>query len=501
MFEIKNLIPRDYQKNILKTAIKNNALVVLPTGMGKTAVAIMLAINRLEEYPNSKALIMAPSKPLCEQHVQTFLDNTTIPTEKISLLTGQINPKIRKELFQSSIIIIATPQTIQFDLEKDRISLEDVTLLVVDECHRSREKFANTIVARFYLEQAKNQRILALTASPGATKERINEIKQNLNLNRVEIRTEKDSDVLPYVQEKEIQWINVELSEEFNDLKKLISLSYKEKLKRIKDLGFSKPLGLINKKDLLLLQKRFQDEIRQGKKTAFYSVSLVAQAIKLEHALTLLETQGVKALKEYFDKLKQDESRAAKNILKEEHIIKAVSFNDKLVEKNLIHPKQEKLKEIIIKELRENPSSKLMVFANYRFTVNELVSFLKQVEGAKPGRLVGQKDGLTQKQQIQIVKDFEENIYNILICTSIGEEGLHLSSADLAIFYEPIPSEIRSIQRKGRVGRVKIGRIIFLITKGTKDEAFYWSSFHKEKKMRKILYDMKKESNNLKDFL
>ncbi len=491
MLEVKNFTPRLYQENILKTAINNNTLVVLPTGLGKTALAILLAIDRLNKFPDSKILIMAPTKPLCEQHVQSFIESTSIPIDKIALLTGLIKPTLRKELWNTALVIIATPQTIQSDLNNNRILLNDVSMLCIDECHRSRENFANTIVTQHYIKEAKNQRILALTASPGSTKERINEILKNLNLNTIEIRTESDFDVKPYVQEKQIEWINVDLPDEFKEIINIINSVYKEKLSKLKDLGFTKPISVINKKDLLMLQNKFQKEIQQGNKIAFYSSSMVAQAIKLEHSITLIETQGIQSLKDYWEKLKLDKSKAAKIIINNRNILKAIFLTDNLISINFKHPKAEKLCEIIKNELEQNPNSKIIVFANYRFTVNELYSILNNLKNARPIRLVGQKEGLTQKQQIQIIKDFESNIYNILIGTSISEEGLHLSTADLAIFFEPVPSEIRSIQRKGRVARIKIGRIIFLITKNTKDEAFYWSSFHKEKKMRFIINRLK----------
>src|SRR3989344_1242731 len=451
MYQIKGFIPRTYQENIIKTAINNNTLVVLPTGLGKTAIAVILSVERLNEFPNSKILILAPTKPLSEQHLRTFKKRTTINPEKITLLTGMIKPEIRKDLWENSTVIIATPQTIESDLKNKRISLENTILLIVDECHRSKEKFANTIVSREYTKQAKNQKILALTASPGSTKKEIDEICNNLNINAIEIRTESDEEIKKYIQEKETEWIQVNLPQEFKDLRNLVNESYKDKLKKIKRLGFSKPLNLINKKDLLLLQKKFQNEIRS-------------------------------------------ESKAAKNILNETNIRKSISLTDILIEKKIQHPKTEKLIEIIKTELNKNPNSKIILFANYRFTVNELFSVLNNIDKAKPIKLIGQKEGLTQKQQIQTISDFEQNQYNILICTSIGEEGLHLSTVDLAIFYESVPSVIRSIQRRGRVGRVKIGKIIYIITKSTKDEAFYWSSFQKEKKMKDILHKMQKKN-------
>jgi len=499
--ELKNFTPRTYQEKILSTAVNANTLAVLPTGMGKTAIAILLAIARLKDYPQGKILLCSPTKPLCNQHIQTFLDYTTLETHDIALLTGILQPKIRVELWEKAKVIIATPQTIESDLRNNRISLKDVIVLCIDEAHHSRMRYANTGLALYYKEQAINPRILALTASPGFTKEKINEICDNLFIERVEIRTEEDEDVKPYIQEKQTEWMYVELPESMKQLKVFLDASYKEKLQKLREIGLTKPLNIVNKRDLLQMQIHFQREIANKNQTAFYGISMVAQAIKVEHALTLLETQGIRSLHEYLKKLQSEDTRAAKTLIKERNIAQTIAGTQKLLDDNVQHPKLMKLKEIIREELQKNPLTKFIIFANYRLTVNEVFHALQEEPLAKPTILVGQKEGLTQKQQAQVIIEFTEGKYNIIVGTSITEEGLDIpGGAELAIFFEPVPSEIRSIQRKGRVGRIKVGKVLFLITKGTKDEAFYWSSVRKENKMKKILYGMQKSQKTLKGF-
>ena len=145
--------------------------------------------------------------------------------------------------------------------------------------------------------------------------------------------------------------------------------------------------------------------------------------------------------------------------------------------------------------LKENPDSRVIVFTNYRDTAEIVANALSGVPGIVPIRFVGQgsrhKDkGLTQKQQGEILDKFRAGEYNVLVATSVAEEGLDIPSTDLVLFYEPIPSEIRSIQRKGRTGRQHKGRVIVLVTKGTRDEAYYWSSKNKEKKMLNSMHGL-----------
>ncbi|MBS3168233.1 DEAD/DEAH box helicase [Candidatus Woesearchaeota archaeon] len=489
--EIKNFKPRPYQESILKTCKNKNTLVCIPTGLGKTKIAILLAIEQLNKHKNSKAIIITPTRPLANQICNEFKECTTIEEEKIKLLTGTTSPIKREKIYKEISIVVSTPQTTKEDIENNRINLEEFSILVIDEAHRSRQNFANTMVAKNYYEKNPNGRILALTASPGSTKSKIDEIYNNLYLEAVEIRSEDDEDTLEFVQRKDIININVELPEEIRKIHSLVKEIYKEKIESIKSFIPYKPSSQINKLDVLNLQKHLQIEIRKNNQAAFYGLSLSAQVLKLSHALEMIETQGLKSFNVFIEKLQTETSKASKNILKEEKIIKAKKLTEELLEKNIDHPKINKLREI----MKEEENKKVIIFANYRNTVDNLVENLNSLK-IKTTKLVGQKEGLKQKEQIKAIEEFNSGIYTCLITTSIGEEGIHIGEADIAIFYDNTPSSIRKIQRTGRVGRLKPGKVIFMITKNTKDAAYHYKSKRDEKRMKEILYKMK-EKNSL----
>jgi ERCC4-related helicase len=491
MYKIENFSPREYQENIHKTTLTGNTLACLPTGTGKTKLAILTIISRLNQFPDNNIIVISPTKPLSSQIAKEISTSTNIPKAQIILLTGETKPEERKKLFNNTKVIVATPQTIQFDLENKRISLKNTSLLVVDECHRSKQRFANTVVAKIYKEQSLNQRILALTASPGATKEKVSEVCSNLFIENIELRTEEDEDISTHLQKKSTEDIKVELPKDFKKIKDALKTHYQIKLKSLKRFGIQKPDYAINKSDLILYQKRFQQEIKKGNFLAYRAISTIAEAIKTNYALDLIETQTPKSLKNYFKKLNSEKSKAAKNILKNKSIQDAETLTRKLVKENILHPKLKKLKEIVSRELTKNPSTKIIIFANYRSTVSEIKDNLSTNPNAQPIILIGKKEGLTQKKQLSVIENFNNGNYNILICTSIGEEGLSIGSLDLAIFYDHTGSEIRKIQRSGRVARIKPGGIINLITKNTRDEALFWTSKRKETKMHKLLNTMK----------
>ncbi|MBI4020300.1 MAG: DEAD/DEAH box helicase [Candidatus Aenigmarchaeota archaeon] len=491
---------RSYQENVVQEALKRNVLCVFPTGLGKTPVAVIVAAHRLEKYPGSSILVLAPTKPLTNQNYEVFRKflNLVGDGDPFQVVTGTIPPEKRKGLYRTKKLLFATPQTIHNDLKSGIISLKDFSLLVTDEAHHSVGGYSYPYIAKRYLEEAEHPRVLALTASPGATRQKIEEIYKSLGLEAIEIKTERDEDVSPYVKEKYIEWVSVDLPESFLQIKKLIEGVYFEKLNSIKRMGFRKPVKLINRRDLLNLQVALQKQISRGNRAAFGMVSTVAQAIKLEHALMLLETQGIAVLENYWKKLREDQSKGALAIVNDRSISNAMWLTRGLHESGSTHPKMGKLLGIVNRELLENPNSRIIVFATYRETVKGIAAALGNLQNARPFEFIGQKGGLTQKEQIARLERFKSGEYNILVGTSISEEGLDIASANIAIFYEPVPSPLRAIQRRGRVGRADVGRVIILMAKNTRDEAYHWSAVQKERKMKDTLLDMRGGQENEK---
>jgi len=490
--------PRLYQEFIAATAIEKNTLCILPTGMGKTLVALMVAAYRLENFSESKILMLAPTRPLVNQHMKTFRKLMNLKESDFVALTGKIHPSDRKVFYSRGRLFFATPELIRNDIENSILDLKDYSLVVVDECHRSRKKYAYTSVIENYIKQALNPLILGLTASPGGIKDKIEEVRKNLHIQAVEIRTEKDGDVQPYVQEINIERVYVELPEDLKKIRSYLEEAYRNRLNWLMSVKLIHSMR-VTKKVLLELQK-YIGKLYQERKDFMVAKSLTtcAQAIKIEHAIGLLETEGVTSLYKYFlDLEKNKKSMATRNVLNDSSVINAIKKTKELFVKGIEHPKLNKLTEIIEEELKRKPKSKIIVFANYRSSVEKITKLLetRKIEAREfIGQAIKKGKGLSQKEQIEILNEFSYELFNVLVATSVGEEGLDIEEVDLVIFYEPVPSEIRSIQRRGRTGRTKMGRVIFLITKGTRDEGYYWSSLHKEKRMRSILYDMKNKN-------
>ena len=489
---------REYQINIANSAAKNNTLVVLPTGLGKTIVALILTAEELKKE-NNKILFLAPTKPLVVQHAQFLQEFLTIDKESIIIFTGETSPGKRREMWENARIIVSTPQVIENDLLSKRLNLKDVSFIIFDECHHAVGEYAYVFVSEMYQKQLDDRLVLGMTASPGNDVSKILEVCKNLDISNIEIRTKYDPDVRPYVHDLKIMWKEIPLPQDFAHTIQLLRKALSERLKVLKNIGVieSSSVSLINRTKLLEAQKRIQGEIRsraKPPKILFRAASTQSEAMKIHYALELLQTQGVNALKNYFQRMgkeavSKDSSKASRTIMADNNILEAVAYAKSL---DIEHPKVPEIVKIVEKQLETKPNSRIIVFTHYRDTSSYISKLLENVKKARPSRFIGQATkegdkGLTQKEQSKVIQKFKEGEYNVLIATSVAEEGLDIPSTDLVIFYEPIPSEIRAIQRRGRTGRKMPGKVIILITKGTPDEGYYWASKRKEKRMRSEL--------------
>jgi Fanconi anemia group M protein len=505
---LSEITPREYQKNIYETCTRKNCLVVLPTGLGKTLIALMLTIERMKKFPGEKVVFLAPTKPLAEQHISYFKKHLSELFGSLELFTGSVDPEKRKELWETADIIFSTPQCVANDISKGLYDLKEVCLLIEDEAHRCFRNYSYNYVAKKYMETAKNKRILGLTASPGSEAQKIKEICKNLSIEEVELRTRESPDVSFYLQELTFEKIFLDLPEKHIELRSVMNILFQAYVDELRHRRVF--YGMASKTELLKLQKRLMLSIAKGNQNFnnLLAASSCAQAIKLQHALELLETQTLHGFNKYLKELlNQAAKKKSKGVIK--LVIKpefkfAVSLSEELLAQGHEHPKIEALRNIVKREIENNPKTKIIVFSQFRETARTLCKTLNGIQGIRAKIFVGQakKDsedgvsGLSQKEQKQIIKDFSEREINVLCATSIGEEGLDIPEVNSVIFYEPVPSAIRAIQRAGRTARLMKGKLIMLITKKTRDEAHFYASRAKEKRMKFAINSIK---DNLKN--
>ncbi|AWX32919.1 DEAD/DEAH box helicase [Methanosphaera sp. BMS] len=497
----KNTIEgRRYQQNLAMSVLKKgNTMIIAPTAMGKTVVAALISAERLKNYENSKILILAPSKPLTLQHEKSF--KTFLNTSVVSL-TGNDKPNDRKQLWNDNQVICATPQTIESDIISRLYDFKDVSLIIFDECHHAVGSYSYVYLAQKYVQQAKNQLILGLTASPGWEEKKIKEVSHNIYVNEIIIKSEDDPDVAPYFNQIETKWIKVKLTPELQEVKKLMDESLKLRLQTLKKLGIIDSIAKPSKREILVEQSRLQQKIASEsmpKKEYFTGISLLTEVINIMHSKELLETQTLKTLNNYFKRLEKKKTKASRSLKNDFKFNKAVMLVRRYIDEGKDHPKIIRLIQLINQIMKEDKTNKIIVFSQFRDTTKTIHEYCKEND-IKSLRFYGQAShdndkGLSQKKQIETIEAFKHEDYNVLISTSVAEEGIDIPSVDYVILYEPVPSEIRMIQRKGRTGRKHEGEMFILMTKGTLDESYYWSSQRKERAMKNNVYNSYRKNN------
>jgi len=487
---------REYQRRIAEVAASTNTLVVLPTGLGKTIIAIMVAAEMLAKYPDSKVMVLAPTRPLVLQHLRAFGAELRVPEGSMCALTGTIDPGEREVLWLKSRVIFATPQTVYNDVRHGRVSLQDVVLAVFDEAHRSVKDYTYTKLATAYRESALRPRIMGLTASPGASKEKVNEIKRNLFIEAVEARSEESEDVKGYVEKTNIETIKVRVPDEYYETTLRLRELYNDKVKKLLSGGFLRS-NRVSKKALLEARMAISARLKSAQASGgqkgyiFGAIMNQAQAVAILHALEMIETQGAPPLLRYLEKMRDrpDKGKAISSLMRDPKWLSVEEEAAKLA--TIPHPKIDVMLSTVKQQLRRKPDSKVIVFTQYRDTIEDIVRALER-EGLSARRFVGQSDregskGMDQQLQTRTLDLFRRGEFSVLVSSSIGEEGLHVPDVDLVIFYEAVPSEIRYIQRRGRTGRTTEGRVVILLAEGTVDESYYYSTLLKESRMKELV--------------
>jgi len=448
---------REYQVNLANQAMTENCLVVLPTGLGKTTVALQVIAEYLSRRTGG-VLFLAPTRVLAHQHYE-FLKKTLL-IDDIALITGEDFVEKRKKLWLNSIIC-ATPEITKNDLDRQIVSPNQFNLLIFDEAHRTIGDYAYSGIAERF--QNADVRILGMTATLPSEKEKATEILNILKITSIAQRTEDSPDVRPYVQQTDTQWITVDLPLEMKEIQTCIKAALESRYQDLRRVG----LNMSDSKSLSELLRLREFVIRQNRKAA----KPLFTAIRIIHALNVLESHGVTSFLRFCERTQQKKGIGIRDLFENDlNFAKAIRLAKHAQSKGIEHSKITKLKEII-----ESLQGKALVFTSYRDSVDVIHQKLVEM-GIAAGFLIGKagKSGLKQKKQIETVQKFRDGEYKVLIATRVGEEGLDISEVNLVVFFDNVPSSIRYIQRKGRTGRKNFGRLVVLIAKDTTDETYYW---------------------------
>jgi Fanconi anemia group M protein len=487
---------RRYQLRLADTATGDHTLVCLPTGLGKTAVSLLVTADRLAEH-GGKSLLLAPTKPLVQQHATFYREALDVAAAEVVVFTGAVRPDDRADLWADARVVCATPQVVENDLVGNRISLSDVVHCTFDECHRATGEYAYNYIADRYHADADRPLVTGMSASPGGDKAEILTVCHNLGLREVAVMTEADADVEAHTHHTSVEWEEVELPGEVVEIRDVLNDVITERLESLRELGVADTTDPnLSQSQLNRIRAKLQRLIDNGDGDGYQGMSAHAEIMKLRRAVELVETQSVESLRRYFERQRDaarssSASKASQRFVSEPRVKQAMqqaeSFED-------LHPKFRRARILLARTLGVEDGERVIVFTESRDTAESLTEFLG--EHFETRRFVGQgdkegSDGMTQTEQQETLKAFRDGEFEVLVSTSVAEEGLDVPDVDLVLFYEPVPKGIRSIQRKGRTGRASEGRVVVLMAADTRDEAFFWKSRNEETQMAEELRKLK----------
>ncbi|KAH8675678.1 hypothetical protein BX600DRAFT_432241 [Xylariales sp. PMI_506] len=489
---------RDYQYTIVKEGLFNNTLVALPTGLGKTFIAATVMLNFFRWTKTAKIIFVAPTKPLVSQQVDACFNIVGIPRSETTLLTGEVSPTLRAEEWQTKRVFFMTPQTLENDLSHGIADPKSICLLVVDEAHRATGNYAYVKVVNFIRRFSSSFRVLALTATPGSNVEAVQEVIDGLGISHVEIRTENSIDIKPHVNHREEEVILLDPTDEMITIQDLFSKALKPLVDKLsqQNIYYGRDPMALTTFGLLKARKdwlaRAGQHANQGIKFMMMAIFSILQS--LAHSIKLLNFHGIKP---FYDNLVQfrneTEGKGEKGSKFKRQVIESPDFQKMMsmvrawTSKDgfVSHPKITNLCETVLNHFmdagdgRENSISsntRIIVFSEYRDSAEEIVRVLNRHKPLiRAAVFVGQADtknseGMKQSEQIERIRKFQDGSFNVLVATSIGEEGLDIGQVDLIVCYDASASPIRMLQRMGRTGRKRAGRVVLLLMQREKDK-------------------------------
>lgn len=481
---------RVYQFNIVKTALCFNTLVAIPTGLGKTFIASAVILNYLRWFPTGKIVFLAPTRPLVAQQVAGVRSNANLSAQEVALATGEQSIPQRQSIYQRARVWFMTPQALENDINRGIVELDKVVLVVIDEAHRATGGYAYCNIINALESKQVGYRVLALSATPASQIQNIQGVVDNLKISKVEVRSESDPDIVQYTHQKHVEVIQVDIAAGFKAveeqiLKLLGKLVTQVCFCQVMDATMVQKPQMINKMNVLDAINRLGSQrglylSRIGQENIEECYSSLGSLMAFLNGKVQLVQHGLASflsfLTSYEDIRKDPPKKKAikRQVMSLEEYKKLRSLSDILTKEGQEHPKMYKLAEIVRDFTARNADSTVIVFTQYRTSAYAIKDFLEiQLESqVKSAVFIGQSrgtealPGMPQKEQAQVMEQFRAGLIKVLIATSVGEEGLDIGQVDLIVCYDACSSPIRMIQRFGRTGRQRNGRVVVLVADG-----------------------------------
>ncbi|XP_058471939.1 Fanconi anemia group M protein isoform X4 [Solea solea] len=513
---------REYQLKMSEAALFHNTLVCLPTGLGKTFIASVVMYNFYRWYPSGKIVFMAPTKPLVAQQIEACYKVMGIPQAHMAELTGSTAAKQRQEIWRSKRVFFLTPQVMVNDLSRGTCPAQQVKCVVIDEAHKALGNHAYCQVIGQLGSQTLQFRVLALSATPGGDAKAVQSVISNLLISHIELRSEESPDIQAHSHQRSVDKMIVPLGEALSAhqgrylqvLEKFMSRLVQNRVMSPKDLK------TLTKYQLILARDQFRKNPPPQIKGAQLGMleGDFALCISLYHGYELLMQMGLRSLFFYIQGI-MDGSREMSRARNE--LQRTPVFMDLYHEMEAMfvkpsagpdepfiysHPKLEKLEGVVLQHFSlwaessadcnglRAENTRVMIFSSFRESVQEIADMLnRHAPMIKVMTFMGQASagkgvkGFTQKEQLEVVHRFRQGGFNTLVSTCVGEEGLDIGEVDLIVCFDAQKNPIRLVQRMGRTGRKRQGRIVVILAEGREERTYNQSQSNKRSVYKSII--------------
>ncbi|XP_063789698.1 interferon-induced helicase C domain-containing protein 1 isoform X2 [Pseudophryne corroboree] len=488
---------RDYQMEVAKPALEGeNIIACLPTGSGKTRVAVYIArehlSNRLKNNLPAKVIVLVNKVPLVEQHFNSEFHPYLKDRYRVKKISGDSQLKISfPTVVKESDIIICTAQILENSLilKDEGVQLSDFSLIIIDECHHTQKGAVyNNIMIRYIKQKKKNSKllkmqepvvplpqILGLTASPGVggakdskkAEEHILRICANLD-SRI-MTVQKHIDQLASLVKQPYKKVDIAEDNKknpFGDKLKYLMLT----IEKFSDLNPTSEQG----------SQSYEQWVVQKENTAAKEGNrkqhVCAQHLKkYNDALQINDTIRMNDALSHLQKFYMEEKKKTVLLNESEVPVKIEETDKFLIDLFYDHRKElerlaakeayeneklSKLRRAIMEEFTRNNKARGIVFTKTRQSAVALCQWIKDNEkfrevGIHAHYLIGAGSNsdyisMTQNDQKKVIHKFSTGELNLLIATSVAEEGLDIKECNIVILYGLITNEIAMVQARGR---------------------------------------------------
>ncbi|KAM6985025.1 interferon-induced helicase C domain-containing protein 1 [Aplochiton taeniatus] len=530
------IVLRDYQMEVARPALEGeNIIICLPTGSGKTRVAVYITKEhldlRMRDKQPGKVVVLVNKVPLVEQHYTTEFWKFLKHKYRVERVSGDSQLKISfTEIVKNNDIIICTAQILENFLDRSNngddegVQLSDLTLIVIDECHHTQKGGVyNHIMMRYLKQKQRNVRlkkeqkepvpipqILGLTASPGVggankmekAEEHILRICANLDAFRIMTRSLGAKKKEPH---KNIATIEKRNEDPFGDVLKGImnDIHVHAEVNPTCDLGTQNYEQWVVQKEQNAAKEENQKVRVCAEHLRQYNEGLqLSYTIRMCDAFSFLDKYHLEEMKK---KVAPEVDPPIQITATERFLFNLFKENKMKLRELATHPEYEnkslsELRKKILQEFTGRETARGIIFTKTRRSAIALSQWIQENPkfeevGVKACHVIGGGDQsvvkpMTNAEQRDVLNKFRNGEVNLLIATTVAEEGLDIAECNFVIRYGLVTNEIAMIQARGR-GRAEDSSYTLVEVEGSGVAARESVNEYREKMMSKAIDKVK----------